>query len=66
VPQPFITGKTVIGGNLQCNNDGSQPKFDYWAYPGGGNPTRSLESPPAQPVGQSVSVDADGSGISNL
>ena len=56
VPQPFILGKTVVGGNLLCGYYG-QPKFDYWPYPAGGNPTLSLQSPPAKPVGQSVSVD---------
>ncbi len=57
VPQPFIVGKTVVGGNLRCSYYGSQAKFDYWLYPTGGNPTRSLQSPPAKPVGQSVSID---------
>jgi hypothetical protein len=56
VPQPFILGKTVVGGNLRCSYYGSQPKFDYWPYPAGGSPTRSLQSPPVKPVGQSVSV----------
>lgn len=56
VPQPFIVGKTVVGGNLSCFNYGSLSKFDYWAYPAGGNPTLSLQSPPTKPVGQSVSV----------
>ena len=56
VPQPFILGKTVVGGNLRCSYYGSKPKFDYWPYPAGGNPTRSLQSPPAKPVGQSVSI----------
>jgi|HubBroStandDraft_2_1064218.scaffolds.fasta_scaffold17254_3 hypothetical protein len=57
VPQPFVVGKTVVGGNLRCSSYGSQAKFDYWPYPAGGNPTRSLQSPPAKPVGQSVSID---------
>jgi hypothetical protein len=56
VPQPFIVGKTVVGGNLRCSYYGSQAKFDYWPYPAGGNPTRSLQSPPDKPVGQSVSI----------
>jgi hypothetical protein len=56
VPQPFIVGKTVVGGNLRCSNYASQPKFDYWPYPAGGDPARSLQSPPAKPVGQSVSI----------
>jgi hypothetical protein len=56
VPQPFIVGKIVVGGNLRCSYYGSHPKFDYWAYPAGGNPSRSPQSPPAKPVGQSVSV----------
>jgi hypothetical protein len=56
VPQPFILGKTVVGGNLRCSDYGSQPKFDYWPYPAGGNPRLSLQSPPVKPVGQSVSI----------
>ncbi|HEY1655860.1 MAG TPA: hypothetical protein VGF86_12185 [Candidatus Tumulicola sp.] len=56
VPQPFIAGKTVVGGDLRCSYYGSQSKFDYWAYPAGGNPTLSLQSPLAKPVGQSVSI----------
>ena len=56
VPQPFIVGKTVVGGNLRCSYYGSQPKFDYWPYPAGGNPTLSLQSPPVKPVGESVSI----------
>lgn len=56
VRQPFITGNIVVGGNLRCSYYGSKPKFDYWAYPAGGNPTRSLQSPPERPVGQSVSI----------
>lgn len=56
VRQPFIAGNIVVGGNLRCSYYGSKPKFDYWAYPAGGNPTRSLQSPPERPVGQSVSI----------
>ena len=56
VAQPFIVGKLVVGGNLRCSRYGSGAKFDYWAYPAGGNPKSSLQSPPAQPEGQSVSV----------
>jgi hypothetical protein len=56
VPQPFIIGKTVVGGNLTCFNYGSLSKVDYWNYPTGGNPTFSLQSPPIKPVGQSVSI----------
>ncbi len=56
VPQPFIFGKVIVGGNLRCSYYGSKPRFDYWTYPAGGNPTRSLQSPPEKPVGQSVSV----------
>jgi hypothetical protein len=55
VPQPFIIGNVVVGGNLSCNN-GSGATFDYWRYPAGGNPKSSLQSPPAQPEGESVSV----------
>ena len=67
VPQPFIVGtkntpvnttegRTVVGGNLLCGSNGSVPKFDYWAYPGGGNPTFSLQASPKQPMGESVSI----------
>ena len=56
VPQPFIVGKTVVGGNLRCTDYGSMPKFDYWAYPAGGNPKSSLQSPPTSPHGESVSI----------
>jgi hypothetical protein len=56
VPQPFILGKTVVGGNLRCSYYGSHPKIDYWPYPAGGSPTLSLQSPPEKPVGQSVSI----------
>jgi hypothetical protein len=57
VPQPFILGKTVVGGNLRCSYYGSHSKFDYWPYPAGGSPARSLQSPPEKPVGQSISID---------
>jgi hypothetical protein len=56
VQQPFIVGRVVVGGNLRCSYYGSKAKFDFWAYPAGGNPTRSLQSPPEKPVGQSVSI----------
>jgi hypothetical protein len=56
VPQPFIVGKIAVGGNLRCSYYGSKPRFDYWNYPRGGNPRRSLQSPPEKPVGQSVSI----------
>jgi hypothetical protein len=65
VPQPFIVGTkntpvnttegdTVVGPNILCG--GSGPKFDYWKYPAGGNPTFSLQPSPTQPVGESVSI----------
>jgi hypothetical protein len=56
VPQPFIAGKIVVGGNLRCSQYGSGAKFDYWPYPAGGMPKSSLQSPPEQPEGQSVSA----------
>ena len=56
IPQPFIFGKTVVGGDLQCRYNGSGAVFDYWKYPAGGNPKFSLQSPPGQPEGESVSV----------
>ena len=62
VQQPFIVGRkntpandaqsnVVVGGNLYCGN-----RFDYWAFPSGGNPTSSLISAPLEPYGQSVSI----------
>ena len=51
-----VVEDAVVGGNLRCSYYGSKPKFDYWAYPAGGNPTRSLQSPPEKPVGQSISI----------
>lgn len=62
VPQPFVVGAKntplnrtqgtiVVGGNLQCLN-----RFAFWHYPAGGMDTTQLQSPPAQPFGQSVSV----------
>jgi hypothetical protein len=66
VPQPFIVGTkntpvnttegtTVAGANILCGN-GSGFKFDYWKYPAGGNPTFSLQPPPTEPMGESVSI----------
>jgi hypothetical protein len=67
VPQPFIVGmkntpvnttegNTVVGPNILCGSNGSGSVFDYWKYPAGGNPTFSLQPPPKQPVGESVSI----------
>ncbi len=67
VPQPFIVGtkntpvnttegNAVAGPNILCGSNGSVPKFDYWKYPAGGNPTFSLQPAPKQPVGESVSI----------
>jgi hypothetical protein len=64
-PQPFIVGtkntpdnttegNTVVGGII-CGN-GTAREFDYWKYPAGGDPTFSLQSPPKQPMGESVSI----------
>jgi len=60
--QPFLVGtentplnKTlavaVVGAYASCQN-----RFDYWKYPKGGNPVKSLKSPPDDAVGQSVSI----------
>jgi hypothetical protein len=62
VPQPFVAGAkntpinrtqgtAILGGNLQCLS-----RFDIWHYPAGGDPHTTLQSPPTQPVGQSVSI----------
>lgn len=62
VPQPFVAGNkntplnrtqgtAILGGNLQCLS-----RFGIWNYPAGGNPHRTLQSPPAQPFGQSLSI----------
>ena len=56
VVQPFIVGKSntpvssqqgtvVVGGNLYCKG-----RFDYWTYPSGGNPTKTLKSAPKSPT----------------
>lgn len=62
VPQPFVVGAkntplnrtrgtAILGGNLQCLS-----LFDLWHYPAGGAPLSTLQSPPTQPFGQSVSI----------
>jgi hypothetical protein len=56
VMQPFVvpvaggSPNTVVGGNLRCTN-----RFDYWPYPGGGDPKITLKGAPQEPFGQSVS-----------
>jgi len=60
--QPFIVGSrntpankkqgvAVVGGNTYCSN-----RFNYWAYPAGGNPSSSLSSAPPDAYGDSVSI----------
>ena len=44
-------GRTVIGSNHICPGT-----FDFWTYPGGGNPAISLTLGPQYAAGQSVSV----------
>lgn len=62
VIQPFIVGNAntpvngkqgtiVVGGNLSCKS-----RFDYWAYPSGGNPVKTLKAAPLEPYGASVSL----------
>jgi hypothetical protein len=62
VPQPFVAGTkntplnrtqgtAILGGNLQCLG-----RFDIWHYPAGGKPHTTLQSPPTQPFGQSISI----------
>lgn len=62
VVEPFIVGASntpvneeqgtmVVGGNLSCKH-----RFDYWAYPAGGNPAKTLQSAPEEPYGASVSI----------
>lgn len=62
IVQPFIVGAKntplnrtqgtqVVGGNLLCSD-----AVDIWKYPAGGSPHSELESAPAYPVGESVSI----------
>jgi hypothetical protein len=62
VPQPFVVGRkntplnrvqgtTVLGGNVQCLS-----RFSSWHYPSGAGESAPLQSPPAQPFGQSLSI----------
>lgn len=63
---PFIVGKkntpvndkqgtAMVGPNLWCIDAGAA-KVDYWRYPAGGNPYKSLSSPPDEPYGAGVSI----------
>jgi hypothetical protein len=54
-PTNKIQGTAVVGSNLWCIQEG-YGKVNYWQYTAGGNPTSSLEHPPAEPYGQSVSI----------
>lgn len=60
--QPFIVGRSntpqnrqqghvLIAGDLACNY-----RFDFWKYPGGGNPFKVLANAPELSYGQSVSI----------
>jgi len=62
VVQPFVVGTAntpvngtqgtiVVGGNLSCKN-----RVDYWAYPTGGLPVKTLKNAPLEPFGASVSL----------
>ena len=50
-PANHRQGKVTVGGNLSCEH-----RFDYWQYPGGGNPAKTLPNAPKQPWGQAVSI----------
>jgi hypothetical protein len=65
---PFIAGKTnalwngeqgnaVVGPNLWCQDAGTS-QVGYWHYPSGGNPFKTLGSPPANPYGAGVSISS--------
>ena len=60
--QPFIVGlkNTPVNRTLAVAAVGTysscQNRFDYWKYPKGGSPTKTLESPPYDGVGESVSI----------
>ena len=62
VMQPFIVGSVnppvntqqgtiVVGGNLSCKG-----RFDFWKYPVGGEPIKTLKNAPLEPYGASVSL----------
>lgn len=64
IVQPFVVGtantpvnkkqgSVIIGGNLSCSH-----RFDYWSYPAGGDPIKSLKGAPQEPMGASVSIAA--------
>ncbi|HVN68793.1 MAG TPA: hypothetical protein VMU38_03940 [Candidatus Binatia bacterium] len=44
-------GRIVLGSNHDCTGT-----FDFWTYPGGGDPAMSLKLGPASTTGQSVSI----------
>jgi hypothetical protein len=50
-PNTKMQGTVVVGGNAFCPGT-----FDYWKYPAGGDPIKTLPSAPQEPVGQSVSI----------
>lgn len=53
VPHPWIQGHMVIGQNWDCKH-----RFDYWSYPKGGTPTRTLPAgiaPRRKSEGEAVS-----------
>jgi hypothetical protein len=50
VHQFWIQGRVVIGGNHSLNN------VQYWPYPAGGNPTKTITKGVGGPVGMTVSL----------
>ena len=38
--EPWIVGKTALGGNIDCPD-----RFDFWKYPVGGQPASTLSAP---------------------
>jgi hypothetical protein len=64
---PFIVGKkntpvngkegnANVGPNLWCQAEGKGGKLDYWHYPGGGMPYKSLSNASEDPYGAAVSI----------
>lgn len=53
VSHPWIQGSTIVGQNSDCRH-----RFDYWSYPKGGTPVRTL------PPGIAVKRKSDGEAVS--
>jgi hypothetical protein len=51
VAQPWISGTTVVGGNLDCTF-----RFDYWSYPKGGKPIKSIDASIAPEYGSGQTI----------